>query len=70
MTTKEETVYLLIAFAENSTCKMSMDFVWCFVKNKWKTIDERYSNSVLMGRLLKPLLQNFSTKKDLQESEV
>jgi hypothetical protein len=47
-----------------------MDLVWCFVKNKWKTIDERYSNSVLMGRLLKPLLQNFSTKKDLQDSEV
>lgn len=30
-----------------------MDLVWRFVKSKWSTIDKRYSDSVLLGRLLK-----------------
>ena len=34
--TKEETVFLMVAIAENSTSKTSLISLWAFIKNNWK----------------------------------
>ena len=51
--TIEEAVFMLCSVAQNSACKCSLDLVWTFVIENWKSIYTRYSDSVLLGRLLK-----------------
>lgn len=67
--TKEETVYLLVSIAENTTNKDCLHLIWSFVKQNWTYIYSCYCESLLIGRLLKPIIQNFTTQQDLDDVE-
>ncbi|CAF0941231.1 unnamed protein product [Brachionus calyciflorus] len=67
--TLEETVFMIVSVAKNSTNPISLDKAWNFVKDNWSLFVNRYADSVILGRLLKPLIENFSTDEKLLEVE-
>lgn len=54
------------AFGTHNSTKI----VWNYIKKNWKLINKRYSKSVLLGRLLKPIIENFSSEEDLKDVQV
>lgn len=67
--TLEETAFLILAVAKNSTNKGSLKLAWTFIKSHWSQIHTLYANSILFARLMKPFVENFSTQVDLDEVE-
>jgi puromycin-sensitive aminopeptidase len=60
----EDAVILLGDMAKNlGSCDRS-SCVWKFIKTNWKVIFERYSDGILIGRLLKPIIECLITKDD------
>ena len=51
--TLEESVYIIVSLAKNSTNEHSSRLTWLFIKNNWSSFYERFSDSLLIGRLLK-----------------
>lgn len=56
----EECAFIIVGIAQN-TFQSSLDLAWSFIKNKWDLIYNRYSDSVLLGRILK--VNNFNRVK-------
>jgi hypothetical protein len=48
----------------------STRIVWNFIKENWELIKKRYSKSVLLGRLLKPVIENFSSEEYMKDVQV
>jgi hypothetical protein len=48
----EECAFIIVGIAQN-TSQNSLDLAWNFIKNNWDLIYSRYSDSVLLGRILK-----------------
>ncbi|RNA29937.1 puromycin-sensitive aminopeptidase [Brachionus plicatilis] len=67
LVTLEETVFILVSLGKNSTNKISLDLTWKFIKNNWDLFVERYADSVILGRLLKPIIECFSSESSLND---
>jgi hypothetical protein len=56
----EECAFIIVGIAQN-TFQSSLDMAWSFIKTNWDLIYNRYSDSVLLGRILK--VRNSNRKK-------
>jgi hypothetical protein len=56
----EECAFIIVGIAQN-TFESSLDLAWKFIKTNWDLIYNRYSDSVLLGRILK--VRNSNRKK-------
>jgi len=53
----EECAFIIVGIAQN-TFQSSLDLAWAFITNNWDLIYSRYSDSVLLGRILKVRYSN------------